>query len=138
VPRLDTRDRRAENPGVLRFATLVPLFAVMLAIGAAACRRGIADEVPCSAVAARFLDLARTDLAGAKLDDAMTRAVTDQLPAMRDSLTQACTDGHWSAAARNCLVHASDRVGFEACQQQLTDEQRRDLDLASRGTPRSP
>jgi hypothetical protein len=47
---------------------------------------------------------------------------------MRDSLAQACSDGHWSQATRTCLVHANDHTAFEACEQQLTDEQRRDLD----------
>jgi hypothetical protein len=113
--------------------------AMMFTALAAACRSHAPGEAaPCSAVAARFLDIARTELAGAKLDESMARAVTDQLPAMRDSLAQVCTEGTWSAATRNCLVQASDRVGFEACEQQLTDEQRRDLDLAARGTPRSP
>jgi hypothetical protein len=124
---------------VARSATLVSLLVLGAWLLGAACRGGAGDAAPpCSAVAARFLDLARTDLASAKLDDVMARAVTDQLPAMRDSLAQACTDGSWSAATRNCLVHASDRVGFETCEQQLTDEQRRDLDRASRGNPRSP
>jgi hypothetical protein len=118
---------------------------------------------PCSAVAATFLDIAQKDLDRAFRDgieprdatrggvngpaspvqrgresplsiDAPTRrAVEDQLPAMRDSLTQACADGRWSAAVRSCLVAASDHVSFEACEQQLTDDQRRDLDRANRG-----
>ena len=110
-----------------------------LAIGllGAACRGQARDPAPpCSAVAARFLDIARTDLSRALqggIDDATRRAVEDQLPAMRDSLAQACADGRWSAAVRSCLVAASDHVGFEACEQQLTDDQRRDLDRANRG-----
>jgi len=106
---------------------------------ACACRSGTRDDAPpCSAVAARFLDLARHDIAGAKLDDATAHAVADQLPAMRDSLAQICSDGKWSAQVRRCLVLTSDRAGFETCQQQLTDEQRRELDRASRGTGPSP
>ena len=31
------------------------------------------------------------------------------------------------------MVNAPDHVALEACQQQLTDEQRRALDLSSRG-----
>jgi hypothetical protein len=120
-----------------------PLLALVAAIGlglvlpGAACRGPARDlGPPCSAVAARFLDIARTDLARAAQDgvDAATRrAVEDQLPAMRDSLTQACADGRWSAEVRGCLVAASHHVGFEACEQQLTDDQRRDLDRANRG-----
>ena len=113
--------------------------ALGLAIGllGAACRGPARDPAPpCSAVAARFLDIARTDLSRAMqggIDDTTRRAVEDQLPAMRDSLAQACADGRWSAAVRSCLVAASDHVGFEACEQQLTDDQRRDLDRANRG-----
>jgi hypothetical protein len=116
--------------GVLRRALLVLLVA---------CRGGSGDAAPpCSAAAARFLDIARRDLATAGVDDATSRAVRDQLPAMRDALAAACTDGNWSAALRKCLVRANDHGDFETCEQQLTDEQRRDLDRATRGTAGSP
>jgi hypothetical protein len=105
-----------------------------LALSAGACHR-VADEAPpCSAVTARFLDLARHDLSQAGVDEATARGVTEQLPAMRDALAQACTEGKWSAAVRTCLVEAGDHAGFESCQRQLSDEQRRDLDRANRGT----
>lgn len=142
---LDTRARRAENPGVVRpglpalklVAATIAATIAALGLASAACRGQASDPAPpCSAVAARFLDIARTDLgqAGqAAIDPATRRAVEDQLPAMRDSLAQACADGRWSAAVRNCLVAARDHVGFEACEQQLTDDQRRDLDRANRG-----
>jgi hypothetical protein len=107
---------------------------VALWLPCGACRGGASDAAPpCSAVAARFLDLARYDLGRAGVDDATRRAVEDQLPAMRDSLTGACADGRWSAAARTCMVLAGDHVGFESCERQLTDQQRRDLDRANRG-----
>jgi hypothetical protein len=77
--------------------------------------------------------LASQDLGSAAVDPATRRAVADQLPAMRDSLTQICADGKWSTQVRNCMVNAADHVAFQACQQQLTDEQRRALELASRG-----
>lgn len=125
--------RRSENLGVVRCALLLAL------VGGLACRGGAGDGAPaCGAVAARFVDIARHDLANAKLDEATARAVTDQLPAMRDSLGQACTEGRWAAAVRQCLVRASDHAGFETCEQQLTDEQRGDLDVATRGAPGSP
>ncbi len=138
VAGLDTRARRAENPGVVRprllALELVAATVVALVLAGAACRGPASDPAPpCSAVAARFLDIARTDLGQAGIDPATRRAVEDQLPAMRDSLAQACADGRWSAAVRNCLVAARDHVGFEACEQQLTDDQRRDLDRANRG-----
>jgi hypothetical protein len=102
-----------------------------------ACRPHGDDGPPCSAVAARFLDLATYDLAQAKADEASSRAVTEQLPVMRDSLVGACADGTWSAAVRRCLVEAADHVAFEACEHQLTDVQRRDLDRANR-SPSGP
>ena len=115
-------------------AGLAVALAALAALALGGCRGGARDAAPpCSTVAARFLDLARYDLGQAKVNDAMRRAVADQLPAMRDSLAAACTDGGWSAAVRACLVAARDHVGFEACEHQLTDEQRRDLDRANRG-----
>ncbi|TMQ06482.1 MAG: hypothetical protein E6J90_18135 [Deltaproteobacteria bacterium] len=105
---------------------------------ACACRGG-ADEAapPCSAVAASFLRLAQSDLDRARPDEATARAVADQLPAMRDALAQACSDGRWTAAVRICLTHATDHAGFVACEQQLTDEQRKGLDGAAGGGPGS-
>jgi hypothetical protein len=121
------------RPG--RLALVAPVAA--LALAGAACRGPARDPAPpCSAVAARFLDIARTDLgrgSAGGIGATTRRAVEDQLPAMRDSLAQACADGRWSAPVRSCLVAASDHVGFEACEQQLTDDQRRDLDRANRG-----
>ena len=100
-----------------------------------ACRGTGGDAAPpCGAVAAKFVDIAKYELASARPDDATQRAVSDQLPAMRDALAQACADGKWSAETRKCLVRANDHVGFESCEQQLTDGQRGDLDRASRGT----
>src|SRR5262245_66113521 len=113
------RAERAENHRMIRCAVLA-----VLVLGGLACRGNAGDAAPsCTAVAARFVDIARHELANAKLDDASARAVTDQLPAMRDSLAQACTDGGWGVGPRQCLVRASDHAGFEACEQQLTDEQ---------------
>jgi hypothetical protein len=110
---------------------------VWLGLGAAlvgaGCRGPSDAGPPCGAVAAKFVDIARHDLAGAKVGDATRAHVTDQLPAMRDALAQACTEGKWSAEVRACLVLANDHVAFETCEQQLTDEQRRDLDRGTRG-----
>jgi hypothetical protein len=109
---------------------------IAIALLLVACRGSAGDDAPpCSAAAARFIDIAKADVAHAKVDD---RSVAAQLPAMRDALAQACTDGNWSAQTRKCLVRANDHGDFEACEQQLTDEQRRNLDHASRGTAESP
>lgn len=108
---------------------------VLVALLTTACarKRGPNDEAPCGTVAARLFALASEDLATATVEPAMRRAVADQLPAMRDALVQSCTDGAWPASVRNCMAAAPDHVAFQACQQQLTDEQRRALDEASRG-----
>jgi hypothetical protein len=84
-------------------------------------------------VAARFLQLAKDDLASAQVDEASSRAVKAQLPAMRDALAQVCGEGKWSESTRRCLVRATDHTGFETCELQLTDEQRRDLDRGLSG-----
>ncbi len=110
------------------------LFAVLLAcLVIAACNRKPKEEAPCGTVAARLFTIATDDLGKATVEAATRRAVADQLPAMRDALTQLCTDGHWSAAARNCMANASDHAAFQTCQQQLTDDQRKALDRGARG-----
>jgi hypothetical protein len=106
---------------------------VALAVLPTACGKKPKDEAPCGTVDARLFALASDDLAKATVDTATRRAVADQLPAMRDALTAACTDGAWSAAARNCMANAVDHAAFQACQQQLTDAQRHALDAAARG-----
>lgn len=112
------------------------LLAAGLSLG---CNRGASDaDPPCSAGAAKFLEIAKRDLEAAHVDEATSRAVKDQLPAMRDALAAVCTEGKWSAATRRCLVHANDHTDFETCEQQLTDAQRSDLDRATRATPGAP
>jgi len=121
--------RRADNLGVLR--------AAVLCLIVAGCHPGGSQPPSCGAVAAKFLELAKSDLTASKVDEATSRQVTDQLPAMRDALAQACTEGKWSETIRSCLVRANDHVGFETCEQQLTDEQRRDLGRGV-GAPSAP
>ncbi len=82
---------------------------------------------------AKFLVLAQHDLEHSKPAEAMRRAVVDQLPAIRDALAAVCTETTWSAAVRTCLVSAADHAAFAACEQQLTEPQRRALDRAARG-----
>ena len=124
----------------ISLATLV----AVAALADAGCGGSRADAAPsCAAVGAAFLAVARYDLGHAGVDDATARAVTDQLPAIRDSLVAACADGAWSAETRKCLVAAHDRAGIEACERLLTDAQRRDLDRTTRApaasaTPGTP
>ncbi|HEX5058536.1 MAG TPA: hypothetical protein VFV99_04205 [Kofleriaceae bacterium] len=105
---------------------------MLVAVLAAGCGHK-KDEASCGAVATRLFTLAHDDLGSATVDPAIRRAVADQLPAMRDSLTQICTDGKWSTQVRNCMVSAGDHLALQACQQHLTDEQRRALDRATVG-----
>ncbi len=105
---------------------------LVLVVALAACGAK-PDDASCGAVATRLFTLAREDLGSAKVDPATRREVADQLPAMRDALTQVCTDGKWSTQVRNCMVSAGDHLALQACQQHLTDEQRRALDRATTG-----
>jgi hypothetical protein len=107
-------------------------FVFLVAIVCGACG-GKKDDASCKAVATRLFTLAHDDLGSATVDAATRRAVADQLPAMRDALTQICTDGKWSTQVRNCMVSAGDHLALQACQQHLTDEQRRALDQATTG-----
>ena len=97
---------------------------------AAACRAK-SDAPPCGTVAGQFYKLATDDLGSAGVDDPTRRAVAEQLPAMRDSLAIACGDGAWSVAVRTCMVSAPDHAAFQACEKQLTDDQRKALDHAA-------
>jgi hypothetical protein len=106
------------------------LLAVAIVLGACG---GKKDEASCGAVATRLFTMTRESLGSATVDPATRRNVAIQLPAMRDALTQICTDGKWSTQVRNCMVSAGDHLALQACQQHLTDEQRRALDGAATG-----
>lgn len=93
----------------------------------AACKRHPAGEASCHQVGARFYELAH-----AKLDEATIAAgerdrVAGLLAPMRDSMTKACTNDTWSAAARGCFAGARDQVAFYACDRELTPDQRATL-----------
>jgi hypothetical protein len=108
------------------------LVLVVLAV-IAACGRAASEDPPCAAVATHLFALAQEELGKTTVDPATRRAVSDQLPAIRDALTLACTEGGWAAAVRRCMVTARTHGAFAACQAALTDEQRRALDETSRG-----
>lgn len=108
---------------------------VLVLLLVAACRRDPDAAPPCGAVGAKLIVLARADTDrdfAATKDEATRRLVLDQLPAMRDSLVNACTDTKWSDAVRRCLVDATDHLAFEACQHQLTDAQRQALERSAK------
>jgi hypothetical protein len=98
-----------------------------------ACKGSGDGAPPCNAVGAKFFVLAKDDLDKKQPDEVLRRGVEDQLPAMRDSIVFVCTETKWTAAVRTCLVDAKDHAAFEACEQQLTDAQRKDLVRASLG-----
>lgn len=114
---------------------------MILLVVLGACKRDPNAAPPCGAVGAKLVILARGDLeavAGSgDAAEAIRQAVLDQLPAMRDSLVNACSESKWSEAVRRCLVDAPTHVAFEACQVQLTDAQRRALDASSRGATKN-
>jgi hypothetical protein len=99
----------------------------------AGCHKSAAPS--CGQVAGQFYAIANEELATATVDPATRRAVVDQLPAMRDALVVACDEGKWSDAVRSCMAAAKDHVALQACEQQLTDDQRHALDRAARGEP---
>jgi hypothetical protein len=93
--------------------------------------RGQEGAPPCEAVGAKFVALARHDLDRTALDEDTRRLVVYQLPAMRDSLVDACKDSRWEPQVRSCLLDAVDHATFEDCQRALTPAQR---DRLERGT----
>ena len=109
---------------------MLRLIALLLFV--AACR-GAADAPPCTAVGAKVVLLAKRDLEVGKVDDETRRLVLDQLPAMRDSLVNACTDSAWDGAVRKCLVDATDHELFEQCYTRLTTVQRDALAKSAAG-----
>ncbi len=116
--------------GVLRsWLAPISLSCVLMLV---ACR-GSRSAPPCGAVGTRLVVLAKQDIETAKLGDETRRLVIDQLPALRDSLVRACSDGEWSDAMRRCLADAQDHAQFETCQLQLTPSQRDALDRSARG-----
>jgi hypothetical protein len=92
-----------------------------------ACRPRVETGAPCSTVAHRFDSVVRAEL-GSGLPDAVRRGAETQLAGITASLERLCTEGKWSAAVRDCIVLADDRVALEACEQKLTDDQRAALD----------
>jgi len=104
----------------------------------AACRASPRDAAPCGAVATRQRALTEAALGSAAVEPQTRELVTRSLPALQAALRRACEEGGWSRAIRNCMVQAPDHAAFQLCEQQLTDDQRRALDLAARGETPAP
>ena len=90
----------------------------------AACEARPDPGPPCEGVAMHFYSNALMAIEDRKLDEAVRRALVDQLPGWRDELGRACREGGWSASVRTCLVNAADRAALDDCARQLGDDQR--------------
>lgn len=102
---------------------------VLLALAAGCTGRG--EEAPCHAVAGRLLVVAQTEARAARIDSKLRERVLMQLPALRDAVEQSCTAGKWATAVRRCMILAGDGAALAACQRDLSDEQRAQLQRAS-------
>jgi hypothetical protein len=88
----------------------------------------------CDAVGARFLAVARAQLAARPdLDATLRTGIEDLLSPMRDGMVRACREGAWTPAVRDCFGGAADDAAMKACYQQLTPEQQQALAAHSAG-----
>ena len=115
----------------MRRCSLVVAFALVAAL--TGCKKKAAGEASCAQVGARFLELARDDLArqdqeaaaqARTVDKQIHDGVVNLIAPMRDSLVRACQDDRWSADARACYQAATNQNAFVACDAKLTAEQR--------------
>ena len=104
----------------------------------AGCHDRARDVAPCSTIASRYFAIALADLGKAQLDDALRQGAADQLPALRDALAQVCVRSGWSEQIRDCMARADNRVGYEACERLMSDDQRAALDDVARLQTPSP
>jgi hypothetical protein len=129
--KVDSAPGREPQPGMPSRSSSLALALLLAATAAlAGCKRQH-DEVPCTAVAARFLVIAQAETQAAKVDEALRQRVVIQLPALRDAVDGACFTGNWSLEMRRCMVAAADSAALVACQRLLTDEQRATLERAT-------
>lgn len=96
---------------------------------------GRREEAPCHAVAGRLLVVAQTEARAASIDAKLRERVLMQLPALRDAVEQSCAAGKWAPSVRRCMVLAADGAAFAACQRELSEEQRAQLQRASATAP---
>ena len=88
----------------------------------------------CDAGGARFLAIARAQLAARPDADTTVRAGVEGLLApIRDGLVKACREGKWSASARDCFAGAADHVALKACYRQLSPEQQQRMAQSAAG-----
>lgn len=104
-------------------------YLLVLVLAAACAKRG--EEAPCHSVAGRLLVVAQTEARAAKIETKLRERVLMQLPALRDAVEESCTAGKWTESVRRCMVLAADGAALAACQRELTEEQRAQLQRAS-------
>jgi len=126
---LDSHRGPVDNRAVRVLGSLLVIAALV------GCKRQPAGERTCDQVGARFLAIARDDLARQAKEgggDATVRdGVAGLLAPMRDSMVRACRQDRWSAEARACYADAPSQAAFTACEVKLTGEQRQLLEQAA-------
>lgn len=108
-------------------------FLLLLVLAAACTGRG--EQAPCQAVAGRLLVVAQTEASAARIEAKLRERVLMQLPALRDAVEQSCTVGKWAESVRRCMVLAADGAALAACQRDLSEAQRAQLQRASLAAP---
>lgn len=98
----------------------------LLLLAIAGCHRG-GDGASCGQVGQQFQNLALNEISTPHVDVVTRDQIYDQLPALRDSLVAFCKDDAWSAQVRDCMAKAETHVALQACEAQLTDDQRKSL-----------
>lgn len=110
--------------------------ALALVSALAGCGKG-KGPATCEAAGARFLELAKQQLAGAEkggdVDPETRGAVEGHLPAIRDALVRSCRENGWSEEVRACFANAAGDAAIRACYQAMPAEQRALLEKSSAG-----
>jgi hypothetical protein len=120
---------------------LVAVVVFAMLAGSLGCGKRSADKAgaSCEAVGARFLAVARAQLAArSELDAQLRTGIEDLLSPMRDGMVRACREGEWTPAARDCFAGAADDAAMKACYQQLTPEQQHALAAHAQGSGSAP
>jgi hypothetical protein len=128
--------RRGSRQNRAVLARSIPAVAVVVLAMSLGCGRGgsARSGAPCEAGGARFLEIARAQLAAKPdVEAALRTDLEGLLTPMRDGMVRACRDGAWSPAARDCFAAARDEHAMKDCYRQLSPEQQEKLGRASTG-----
>ena len=97
----------------------------------AACTRPPAAGAPCDTVGIHLYQISRDALATTPVDEATRRALTAELPRIRDAIVHSCVDTDFPPSVRTCMATAADHPAFVACETALTEAQRRAIARAA-------